>query len=181
VDRTVLSLVSAALAFAACAPELPRDLEIETKFDATETALLQDAIGVANRELGVALLGQPVLTYKGRYTDPDGFTFDDFTDEHHVIYLLDLDSPEYAWIESTTGSAYAGYATLGDVLMRPLARLGGNERVFHQIALHELGHFLGMTHNPDPDTIMYGGYLSPLVTTYTDKDKAAFCQIYACR
>jgi hypothetical protein len=178
VGRYVLSLVIALAA--ACMPDLPRDVAIERRFSAAEVALLEHAIAEANRELGDALLGHPVLTYRGRFDDPDGFGFDDFDDDRHGFYVLDITGPEYAWVRDTTERSFGGYATLADLLVRPLTDLDDRSDRFHRIALHEIGHFLGMTHSPDPESLMYVGPHSVAITGFTISDKRSFCLVHDC-
>jgi hypothetical protein len=164
---------------AGCMPDLPRDVYIEGRFSDEEVALLEDAIAIANRELGDELLGHPVLRYRGRASDDDGFQFADFDDDRALVYVLDPESPEYQWLVEVTEDRFGGYATLSDLLVRPLPRLGGDRDRFRFIALHELGHFLGLTHNPDPGAVMYPGSGTPS-SGYTLADREAFCLVYDC-
>lgn len=166
-----------------CAPALPRELFLDATLAAPEAAQVRRAVDVANERLGQALGGEPVLALAGPYADPDGFSYADLDDGVHVVYPLDASSPEYRWIADTTGQEYGGYGTLGDVLL--IARLPADasaaERdAYRQLALHELGHFLGMTHNPDPASIMNAGPWHAPLATYTDADLRAFCIIYGC-
>lgn len=176
-DRRLLPLVM--VAAAGCLPDLPRDVYIEERFSPLEVALLGQAIAVANQELGMELLDHPVLTYRGRFDDPDGFHFDDFGDDTAVLYLLDPASAEYAWTRDTLQHAYGGYATLADLMVLSRDDLGSDER-FRRVTLHELGHFLGLSHSPDPGALMYGGGVRPDVTTYTYSDKLMFCVVHDC-
>jgi len=186
--RRILPLVIVALA--GCLPDLPKDIHIEARFTDEETAILEEAIAEADRELGMELLGHSILTYKGRYDDPDGFTVEDFDDGIPTVYVLREDSPEYRWVENATDRGYGGYATLAEIHMvyrylpppdateEQRLEMRGN---FKGIMLHELGHFLGMAHNPEPGTIMCSSErCGSRPETYSLGDKRDFCFLYDC-
>lgn len=173
--RTVLPLVI----LAGCLPEMPREVYIEERFSPHEADLLTRAMEEANQELGMALLGHPVIHVAGRYEDADGFTFEDFSDDAAVFYVLDPDSAEYAWTRDTIHADYGGYATLADLMVRRRDQLGGDER-FLRVAKHEIGHFLGLTHSPDPGALMYGNGINPGIDGFTYSDKLMFCHVHDC-
>lgn len=191
--RCALSFV---IALAACGserdlflPDLPRDIYVEGRFTDAEVLIIEEAIEEANRELGEELLGHPVLVPQGTFDDPDGFRVEDFYDGAAIIYVLEEDSAEYQWVADVTERGYGGYATVADVHMiyryLPSPEATDEEREemrrrFKRILLHEFGHFLGMSHNPDPEALMYSGEKPPDVTTYTLVDKQDFCFIYEC-
>jgi hypothetical protein len=167
---------------AGCVPDAPRELRVERRFTDEEIALLAGGIDTANAELG-GLLGGDVIELGPTFTDPDGFHFDDFGDEVHGLYTLDRASAEYAWLRDAGGHDDDGYATLGDVIVIRRVPPGASDRdrrCFVSVELHELGHFLGMTHNPDPNSVMHpGGSACPI--DYTGADLAMFCIDFACR
>ena len=55
-------------------------------------------------------------------------------------------------------------------------RIGSNTDVF-SVALHELGHALGLGHADDPNAVMYPYYR--MVTTLSEPDKVAIRTLYA--
>jgi hypothetical protein len=165
---------------AGCLPAPPRELQIESRFSDEETELLLDAIDATNQELGDALLGGPVVTYQGRYHDPDGFTFEDFDDDRHVMYVFDPDSDAYRWLVQVSDHGFFGYGTLADTLVVPLPSFGNNHLLFRITAMHELGHFLGMVHSTDPATLMFPGDRDASVMGFTAADQRAFCLTYDC-
>jgi hypothetical protein len=176
VARRFLVLVT--LPFLGCAEPLPKALYIESRFTEEEAGAIATAIEEVNRSLGEGLLGRPALMYEGRFHDSDGFTADDFSDGIHAVYKVSRDSPEYGWLlEVTTRKRFRGYATLADVLFfvdpEDLAFSG-----YRPLMLHELGHFIGMSHSPDPGAVMH---TPPGADAYTESDKEAFCLIYRCK
>jgi hypothetical protein len=181
VGRRGLALVIAALG--GCAVDLPRDLRIETGFTAEEGDAIAAAVHEANQRLGEPLLAGPVLILRGSFTDPDGFQLADFDDGVGVVYTVDVAAPAYRYLAAQAGAELAGYATLGDVLLFEHIPPGASDdqrRRFRRIAMHELGHYLGMSHNPDQRSIMYSGNDRLDLDTYTVEDQRAFCAIYDC-
>jgi len=55
-----------------------------------------------------------------------------------------------------------------------------DQHCYRAIAMHELGHFLGMTHNPDPTSVMFHGPYTSCPAGYTVSDQRAFCYDYGC-
>ena len=195
-------------------PPLPKDIYIESRFTDLETEALLEKIEETNQDMGIDLLGYPILIYKGRYDDPNGFDADgsDFGDDKHVIYKLPVDSDAYCWLSSASGRGFGGYATIQDVMMilnlDKVAALqteiddllddsdyGTNqkkqERVeelqgerdsiiaqFKRVTLHEYGHHIGLSHNPDECTLMYAG--PKKVMSFQPGDKEAFCFVRGC-
>jgi hypothetical protein len=178
---SLVALVTAACI--GCVPELPRGLSIESSFSPEEAALASEAIERANAILGVPLLGHDVLIDLGRSSDPDGFQFHDFGDDVAMIYPLDPASEEYRWLADSSDRDYKGYATLADVLVvyrLPAGSAVAERKLFRQIVMHELGHFLGLPHTSERNSIMYTGSGRLELDSYTQSDQRTFCLIYGC-
>ena len=181
--RLVARLVTlaAALALAAgCAPELPKEIYADDAFTADEEAMLVEMIDEWNR-VGREYLGrEEILIYRGRFSDANGFDPDDLGDDHSVIYRGTEDQYyEYLDGSGDDGLTLLGYGTTADVLLFTFQL--ADEQAFRHVALHELGHFLGLGHVPDDTTaVMY--YLTgadpPIRLNRTDLQD--FCLVYSC-
>lgn len=59
----------------------------------------------------------------------------------------------------------------------------GNQKSFLHVALHELGHILGLSHAPgiswDPDAVMFGSYTGPYKHKLTTQDKDAVVDLWS--
>lgn len=53
-----------------------------------------------------------------------------------------------------------------------------HKAVFKRIIRHELGHHVGLLHNPNPDALMFSG--AKTATTFTELDKEAFALVRGC-
>jgi len=106
-ERIVL-LVTTLLAVA-CAPEFPRDLSIDDRFDAAEEQHIVLMIDELNR-VGRELVGHDLVVYKGRYRDDDQWDLDNADDGHNVIYKQVSRDANYDYVNSTANEpAEGGY------------------------------------------------------------------------
>lgn len=153
---------------------LPKRIAIESRFTEAAADCIRASIDVANAELG-PLYGQDVLIYDGVVTDPNGFDMGDFGDESHIVYKVDKSSPEYGWLEDLNEKRMGGYGTAGDVLL--FVEPDGDMVCNQGLILHELGHFMGLWHNPDPTSLMHPSHGA---SDFTDVDKDAFCLVRRC-
>lgn len=183
-NRLYLVIVSAAVAVGCmAAPDLPRDIWIEADFSEGQRNAILDAVAEWNA-LSQVCLGQDAIIYKGVYDDPDGFKPDDYGDDRQVIYLR---APQEIYDEFNQGIQEGhfilGIATYGDIVLFSTPKEALDEQRF--VALHELGHFLGLGHTPVNfdgawGSVMYwetndeqAGHLTPL-------DIEAFCIEHDC-
>lgn len=184
--RSYLAITAVAALFAtSClgvdtlAPELPRPIYIEAAFSDDEVVIIEASIAEWN-VLSLECLGVPALEYLGRYNDPDGFQPEDFLDDRGVVYREPVDGENYAFLQSQEKfadySLIGGYATVGDVLI--FVENLNTDEIFQHVALHELGHHLGLRHiEDDHEAVMYLGGVSRHLN---DSDREAFCVVHDC-
>lgn len=177
--------VLAALFAASClevdtlAPKLPRPIYIEAAFSDDEVAIIEASIAEWNT-LSLEYLGVPALEYLGRYDDPDGFQPEDLLDGPGVVYRESVDGESYDFLQSQEKFAdyplIGGYATPGDVLI--FVENISTDEMFRHVALHELGHHLGLQHiKDDQEAVMYLGGVSRHLN---NSDREAFCIVHDC-
>jgi len=171
-------LVAAALAVAACGRELPQDIYIDSSWSPEETAIIEASI-VEWNELSRTHLKdpRPVLAYRGRFTDE--FQSADFGDDFHVIYRIGrLDQvPEFLRDDPP-----GGYGSYGDMLIFTFNICEGCDEYYDNlrtVALHEIGHFLGLSHYEHRAGIMQPGNYD--VKHLQAADVEEFCCVYECK
>jgi len=178
-----------------CGRDIPIDIWIsDADFDEAEEASLFAAMDSWERVTGL-----DIFTYRGRVAWGE-FSWEDFGDDIHGIYKVRPDSYEVRYVHETTGAGFGGYGTYGDVLLNLDAEdvwrnemadeLFGCYGVWHtreechllnlqDLATHELGHFIGLSHIPGRRAIMNPelyGLLYP-----TEVDLEAFWNAYSFR
>jgi len=232
----LLLLVITFQAFA-CAPDFPRDLYIDDRFDAAEEADIVAMVGEMNK-MGQELLGRDLVAYRGRHQDADGWNLDNADDGTNMIYKVMREDANYDYIASKGGlpgydDAYvAGLGLNHDILIYAFtmgfSRFNGRsyewciapfmyERFkraeaeaiargetvdysvddwatvsddcpalgytlsgqgLQAVALHEMGHFVGMSHINDREAVMYP--VESGATAFADNDKRSFCCRFEC-
>jgi hypothetical protein len=184
-----LYLVIVACLTTACAPDLPRDFYIDDRFDKMEEAAILEMVTELNRT-GQELVGRDLVSYQGRYRDDDGFTLDDPGDDVSVVYkLLGPDENTRYLDEAEAGGkeSIIGYSLHRDTLIHgfrlprttfPDGSFSIDPGHLKQVFLHEMGHFVGMSHIDDPKAVMYP-YANG-AQRFTDTDKRLFCCLYEC-
>jgi len=220
------------LLFAACAPDLPREIYIEDGFKAQEESDIVAMIDEMNKT-GQELLGRDLIAYQGRHQDADGWDLDDADDGYNVIYKQVRPDANYDYIQSMSdadgeGGFVAGLGMNHDILVYAFTmfylRFAANGAAqwcaspfLHQqaekdntggpddyhledwavisddcgrdgysldspelrnVALHEMGHFIGLAHISDPDALM--NPVANGAVSFTDADKRALCCVYEC-
>ena len=112
-----------------------------------------------------------------------------------VVYIDDKDKADIVWDWSDDASKYpdageAGATILSsandklshaDVLLRlHLPHSPMNERIQDCLALHEVGHILGLSaHSPNPRDLMFGAMSAPHIHGLTERDKTTFKRLYS--
>ena len=170
-------------------PPLPKDIYIESRFTTLERQLIEDAIRETNAILLRPCLGFDGLVYRGTYVDQNGFDADgsDLGDDRHVVYKVRMDDLAYATLTDLAEDEYRGYATVQDVLLMvevdvPGAPDDGTRTSltnYKRLVRHELGHHVGLLHNPDEGALMFAGRKS--VDTFSVADRAAFAFAQQCQ
>ncbi len=106
-DRRCLCLVSC-LTLAACAPDFPLRLKVDSSFSDAENEVILRQISRANA-LGQELLGTDLISPDGRYSDSDGFQLNDFGDDVSVIYRMSSPEEAYDYLQTEYGEKEGGY------------------------------------------------------------------------
>ncbi len=180
----LLALSAAALLTSACAPPLPREFYVESRWSPEERQMILDSAEKWNA-VGREYLGiDRILVYRGVYDDPDGFHPDDLGGSESVVYRGEKDA-DYDFIdEGEEGASVIGYGTWGHVILYRFAMCGDdgvlNEGLFRQTATHEFGHFLGLGHVPDDTKALMFWLAGDNSDTITRHDIQAFCLVHDC-
>jgi len=199
-----LLVLPLALASSGCAwQDFPVHIYLESSFSDLECEAILDAADEWNEVVGSCLAEPgPLIVYEGRIEDD--FNENDFGDDIHVIYRISEPGTDAEFLAEDNDGSIAGHATLGDVVLflyREDTRLAATEasaaaegteldtgewryRFVRNIALHEFGHLLGITHyecytgtmnSDEPRVYDEQGY-----RYLNDCDRRAFCAVYDC-
>lgn len=184
--------------------QLPVELYIDSHFSETERAGILAAVDEWNyRAGGLYRHGDSVFKVVGE-TD-DTFNEHDTEDGAHVIYRIGEPTSDEQYVQQQNGGWVVGNSTLGDCFLI----LYSFERFFEEtydiapidveageipyveksryvfirnVALHELGHMLGLTHYAYERGVMdqRGTPFIGHEVYLEDADLVAFCEIYDC-
>lgn len=184
-------LVVLLLTTGGCAQELPVEIWLDTAFDQEETAAIRRAVDEWN-ELCRHRLADPqaCLAEVGRVREE--FRPEAFSDDRHVVYKLATDSE---WPRDPLDEDTAGYGTRSDVILKthtfadspfnpywPKSLLRYEYLLWLQhLALHELGHLLGLMHFNHRPGVMNKWDKSGYDEHLSEADIDQFCLVYQCR
>lgn len=172
--------IAAAIPAAGCVEPLPREIMIDDRFSADEEQMILAAIAEWNR-VGLEYLGlKEILIYRGRFVDQDGFDELDLEDGRSVMYRGG-DDRYYRFLSyyNEPGRTLLGYGTFADMLLFTF-NLDTPEK-FQHVALHEMGHFLGLGHVPDDvDAVMYELTFDNPPLRLNRTDIQDFCLVFGC-
>jgi len=194
------------LILSGCTQNLPVDIWIDNNFDEREEVAI--LISIQRWEEAT---GRNIFTYRGRYKD-NYFTFSDMDDNRHVIYKIREPSVVTDhFVEATRARKndseleLHGYGLHSDVLIY-WYNFAGNENgdyfdlidtghdeyevamlflsyKLEDLVMHELGHFLGLGHNNNRESIMClerNRITWPGAPEISEYDIRNFCRIYYC-
>lgn len=158
-------------------PLVEKRLYIDDTFDASDVRCIESSADEWNRRTkGLASITVVPLTSE-KSVVPKDTTVDDI-----VMTRVTSDSAIVFFIERLTGSLlYGYYQPQGDHSEITMVHdRYKSEFVCRMVLMHELGHALGIHHNTDPASLMYGGD-DVMPTGITHRDLTDFCRIYGCR
>lgn len=98
-----------------------------------------------------------------------------------VLFIWNLKDKDQKMLEKGIKkySSYSGYFLTGDTNESGhILMFVEEDELFYGVMLHELGHFLGLSHIEDENTVMYGNVGSVCITK---KDAKALCDIIDCK
>lgn len=180
-----------------CAQTLPVDIWIGSNFEQEEAHAVLRAF-----DRWEQATGRQIVIYRGRHIDAHYDSWN-MTDDRHVVYKLENPTSTTELFEDWAcwRNGYkelAGFAFQGDILIY-WYNLEDNyainpESEYYDIAhsfflwslqnltMHETGHFLGLGHNDDPDSIMnpHRRHHWPEEDRISDRDVDDFCRLYDC-
>ena len=158
-------------------PLVEKRLYVDDTFEASDVRCIESSADEWNkRTRGLASITVVPLTSEKNTVRKDT-SVDDI-----IMTRVTSDSAIVFFIERLSGSRlYGYYQPQGDhseiTMVHDRYR---SETVCRVVLMHELGHALGIHHNTDPTSLMYGGD-DTMPTGITRRDLADFCKIYGCR
>lgn len=175
-----------------CGRDIPIDIWVsDADFDEAEEGALLAAMDSWERATDL-----DIFTYRGRVAWGE-FNWEDFGDDIHGIYKIRPDSYEVRYIHAATGGNFGGYGTYGDVLLNIDAEVAWSDAApngphtcyevertreechlfnLQDLATHELGHFIGLSHLPGRHAIMNPALYGLVYPTEVDIE--AFWNVY---
>lgn len=158
-------------------PLVTKRLYVDDTFTRSDVSCVEAAAERwAQRTKGLAKIIVVPLTRESsaipKYTDRNDVIMNRATSSAGIVYF----------IERYSGSQLFGYhqpfVDHSEITM--IVDRYKNEEMCTVVLMHEIGHSLGLHHNDDPSSLMYGGTDS-MPTFITRRDLAEFCSIHGCR
>lgn len=180
-----ISLVSAACA----APELEYPLHMRLADNAPTEAKsgVREAAETWN-SLSREKLGYDIIIIDEEYEHTSAKRA--LNNRQHDIFSTEMNEYEKVMGQDWLGICVRQQRSHGfyvDVAFAPERKVyswsaGFTDTAYYFIALHELGHALGLTHTSDPQSLMYGSSqeFSDIPLEITSDAERAFCEIHGC-
>lgn len=158
-------------------PLIIKRLYVDDTFSASEVRCVESAAAQwTSRTKGLAKIAIVPVTRSNVAipvsTDRDDIIVRRVTSDDAIVYF----------IERTSGARLFGYhqpmqdhSEITMVVDRYV-----NEDACVVVVMHEIGHALGLHHNDDSTSLMYGG-ADVMPTRITKKDLSNFCSVHGCR
>lgn len=158
-------------------PLVTKRLYVDDTFQLSEIRCIEEAADRwTRRTKGLAKIVVVPIT-QGKDTIPSNTTIDDI-----LLVRSTSDTAIVFFIERLSGAALYGYhQALRDhsEITLVVDRYSTNT-VCVSVVMHELGHSMGIHHNDDPTSLMYGG-VDGMPTAITRRDLTDFCSVHGCR
>jgi hypothetical protein len=156
--------------------ELPKDIYIEEAFSEQEAFLIRQAVYETNRDLLEPCLGFPGLVYQGRY-EADFQLAEAAEKPEGIVYRLEADDPIVDYASEAVEYRIVGYAT-GHFLLIVPDKI--RENGIKGITSHELGHYVGLSHNLDTVDALMSESRDVETRQFTDADRERFSMVHGC-